>query len=203
MTRNRHVNSSQQHISQQRVLLAETAARLIAVDGITDYALAKRKAARQLGADETRNLPTNAEVDEALRAYRWIYQRDSHPGILAALRAAAVRLMRWLQDFEPYLTGSVLSGTAGAQSDINLLVLSDDPKQIEFFLLNSDILYRHIDCAITDGVSMAWDSEGIAVVLTVVPERRARLKAGQNHGQPERARLEQVELLLRAPADAA
>ena len=55
---------------QMRGRIAHLAARLMAVDGIDDYALAKRKAARQAGAPETRNLPTNEEVEEALRIYQ-------------------------------------------------------------------------------------------------------------------------------------
>jgi hypothetical protein len=53
---------------QMRERIAHLAARLIAVDGIDDYALAKRKAARQAGAPDTRNLPNNDEVEHALRA---------------------------------------------------------------------------------------------------------------------------------------
>ena len=44
---------------QMRERIAQLAARLMAVDGIDDYALAKRKAARQAGAPGTRNLPNN------------------------------------------------------------------------------------------------------------------------------------------------
>ena len=43
---------------QMRERIAQLAARLMAVDGIDDFALAKRKAARQAGAPDTRNLNT-------------------------------------------------------------------------------------------------------------------------------------------------
>lgn len=184
------------NVQQQRMLLAETTARLIATDGITDYAAAKRKAARQLGCDETRNMPTNEEVDEALRNYRAIYQSDSHPAILKALRVEALNLMRWLGKFEPYLTGSVLSGTAGPLSDINLLILTDNPKEVEFFLLGAQKDYRHVESPHPDGTSMRWMEDEIPVVLTVLPPKQARYKAGVNKGQSERARLDAVEQLL-------
>ena len=45
-----------------RSRIAYLAARLMAEDGIEDYALAKRKAARQAGMPDTRELPTNYEV---------------------------------------------------------------------------------------------------------------------------------------------
>jgi len=62
-----------------RVQLAHQAAKLMAEDGITDHAFAKRKAARQLGAADTRHLPSNQEVDDALHSYLALYQHDSHP----------------------------------------------------------------------------------------------------------------------------
>ena len=115
--------------------LAHQAARLMAEGGITDHALAKRKAARQLGASDTQHLPSNDEVDAALHSYRALYQHDSHPGILRQLREESLATMRLFAEFNPYLTGSVLSGTAGVQSDINLMLFSDDAKAVLLFLL--------------------------------------------------------------------
>ena len=122
-----------------REQLAHQAAKLMAEDGITDHAFAKRKAARQLGAADTQHLPSNQEVDEALHSYRALYQRDSHPDILYQLREEALTTMRLLAEFHPYLTGSVLNGTAGEQSDINLMLFSDDAKAVLLFLLKNKI----------------------------------------------------------------
>ncbi|HEY0665457.1 MAG TPA: hypothetical protein VGD24_05295 [Gallionella sp.] len=125
-----------------REQLAHLSAKLMAEDGITDHAFAKRKAARQLGAADTQHLPSNQEVDEALHSYRALYQRDSHPDILRQLRKEALGTMRLLADFRPYLTGSVLSGTAGAQSDINLILFSDDAKAVLLFLLKNKLEFE-------------------------------------------------------------
>lgn len=125
-----------------REQLAHQAARLMAEDGITDHALAKRKAARQLGAEDTHHLPSNEEVDAALQSYRALYQRDIHPGILRQLREEALATMRLLAEFHPYLTGSVLSGTAGVHSDINLMLFSDDTKAVLLFLLKHNIAFE-------------------------------------------------------------
>ncbi|MBI5626166.1 MAG: nucleotidyltransferase domain-containing protein [Nitrosomonadales bacterium] len=129
----------QQKRDLMREQLAHQAAKLMAEDGITDHAFAKRKAARQLGAADTQHLPSNQEVDEALHSYRALYQHDSHPGILRQLREEALSSMRLLAEFHPYLTGSVLSGTAGEQSDINLILFSDDAKAVLLFLLKHKI----------------------------------------------------------------
>lgn len=122
-----------------RAQLAHHAARLMAEDGITDIAFAKRKAARQLGAADTQHLPSNHEVEEALHSYRLLYQHDSHPDVLRQLRKDALTAMRRFAEFHPYLTGSVLSGTAGRQSDINLMLFSDDAKAVLLFLLRHKI----------------------------------------------------------------
>jgi hypothetical protein len=122
-----------------REQLAHQAAKLMAEDGITDHAFAKRKAARQLGAADTQHLPSNQEVNDALHSYRVLYQRDSHPGILRQLREEALNTMGMLAEFHPYLTGSVLSGLAGKSSDINLMLFSDDAKAVLLFLLKHNI----------------------------------------------------------------
>lgn len=125
-----------------REQLAHQAARLMAEGGITDFAFAKRKAARQLGATETHHLPSNEEVEAALASYRALYQQDSHSDVLRQLRQDALHAMRMLEPFHPYLTGSVLAGTAGANSDINLMLFSDDAKAVLLFLLNHDIEFE-------------------------------------------------------------
>jgi len=125
-----------------REQLAHQAAKLIAEDGITDFALAKHKAARQLGASDTQHLPSNQEIEQALHSYRALYQHDSHPGILNQLRRAALAAMQRLAIFNPYLTGSVLSGTAGVNSDINLMLFSDDAKAVLLFLLKHKLEFE-------------------------------------------------------------
>ncbi len=128
-----------QHRDLMREQLAHQAARLMAEDGITDIAFAKRKAAKQLGAPDTQHLPSNQEVEEALHSYRALFQQDSHPEVLRQLRADALEAMRLLAEFNPYLTGSVLSGTAGMSSDINIMLFSDDAKAVLLFLLKHNL----------------------------------------------------------------
>ena len=74
------------HLRQE---IAAVAARMMAEDGIQDFGFAKRKAARQLGATETDTLPTNLEVEAALREYQSIYQDDEHAERLFAMRIVA------------------------------------------------------------------------------------------------------------------
>ncbi len=125
-----------------REQLAHQAAKLLAESGSADFASAKRKAARQLGAADTQHLPSNREVEEALHSYRSLYQHESHPNILYQLRSEALACMRLLAAFNPYLTGSVLSGAAGEHSDINLMLFSDDAKAVLLFLLKNELEFE-------------------------------------------------------------
>ena len=125
-----------------REQLAHQAAKLMAEGGITDHAHAKRKAAKQLGASDTQHLPSNEEINIALQSFRSLYQSERHPAILRELREEALSWMKKLAGFHPYLTGSVLDGTAGEQSDINLILFNDDEKAVSLFLLNNDINFE-------------------------------------------------------------
>ena len=125
-----------------REQLAHQTARLIAEDGMVDFAFAKRKAARQLGASDTQHLPSNQEIEEALQSYRALYQTDTHPNVLYLLREEALAAMKMLSSFKPYLTGSVLNGTAGERSDINLMLFCDDAKAVLLFLLKNNLEFE-------------------------------------------------------------
>src|ERR1051325_1113326 len=88
-----------------RARIAATAARIMAEDGIDDFALAKRKAARQLGALGGPAVPGNEEIEDELRAYRAIYQADEQGERTEELLRIALEVMRELERFNPYLTG--------------------------------------------------------------------------------------------------
>lgn len=121
--------------------IAAAAARMIAEDG-ADYATAKRKAARQiLGDNKTRGdvLPDNAQIEEEVRLYNELFFGDTQPARLLHLRQLAVQLMEELARFNPYLTGAVLNGTAGAHSDIHLQLFTSSAKDVEIYLLNKNI----------------------------------------------------------------
>ncbi|WP_202635705.1 hypothetical protein [Rugosibacter aromaticivorans] len=124
-----------------RRAIAIAAARLMAEDGLTDYAAAKRKAARSLGAENGEGLPTNEEVQIELRAYQLIYQEDEQNDRLQALRQTALRAMQLLNEFQPRLTGAVLDGTAARYSPIHLQLVADSSKDVEIWLLTNQITF--------------------------------------------------------------
>lgn len=191
---------------QMRELIAQTAARLIAEDGIQDYAAAKRKAARQIGAQDTHSLPTNNEVLQALRAYQELYQRDEQPLRLKRLRQEALVFMNLLECFNPFLTGSVLSGTATRHSDINLQLFTDNAKEVELFLLNRNMPYetgekrfRLNDEALpVPTFTLHGEEAEIKVAVFATDDLRKAAQYPLAGKALERARIRQLEALLAA-----
>jgi hypothetical protein len=145
-----------------RARIAAAAARIMAEDGIDDFALAKRKAARQLGAPDTEALPANAEIEAELHAYRSLYQADEHPERIADLRRLALEAMQLLADFHPYLTGPVLAGTAGPYAEIELQLFPESAKEVEIFLLD-----RNFNYDTWEGKRFAGDRARAVAVLTL------------------------------------
>lgn len=179
--------------------LVHAAARLIAEDGM-DYGFAKRKAVRQLGLPESFPLPSNAEIEDAVRDYQAIYQEEEQVERIAFLRCAAIELMRRLQPFSPWLTGSVLDGTAGRHARIDLLLFPDSAKEVEIFLLDQGISFHHANPK-SDRVEavLAIDDEDMPANLIVLPPREERTQFKTHDGRPrERARLETVEAICAA-----
>ena len=190
--------------NDRRSRIAHGAARLMAEDGIEDYALAKRKAARQVGDPDTRELPTNEEIDEALKAYRQIYHQEEHRDRIRILRAAALRAMRELAQFNPYLTGSVLTGSAGKYADVNLQLYPDSPKAVELYLMGRGIPYRttqsRLYCSGEPLIAPVYvmTDDDIEIQLTVLSPRELRgsLRTSLDGKAIERAKLATVEQLL-------
>jgi len=133
---------SRENSDHIRQMIAQQAARMMAEDGINDFAYAKKKAGKQLGVSEASVLPTNAEIEEEIRLYHNIYNADEQPQELAKLRKAALMTMQLFERFNPQLTGSVLDGTAGKFSQTNIHLFADSAKDVEMFLLNQQIPFE-------------------------------------------------------------
>jgi hypothetical protein len=186
-----------------RERIAYLAARLMAEDGIEDHALAKRKAARQAGVPDMRQLPNNDEIDAALRSYRELYQQE-HPAQLRELRLLALEVMSELNRFNPYLTGSVLTGGAGKYAGIHLQLFTDNAKSVEHYLLDRGSDFRGGQARLYAGDMelvapiLSIERKGIEIRLTVLSPRelRCRLKASAEGKPIERAKREAVEALI-------
>lgn len=182
----------------------------MAEDGVEDFGVAKRKAARQAGAADTRNLPDNDEVEAALAAWRQLYEADTHGARIAHLRRAALAMMETLARFDPQLSGPVLAGHAGRYAAIDLLLFADSSKDVELFLLGRDRAYRAHDARFWVG-EVARDA---AVLEVETPEAQFELVVFRREDarQPirhapdgraiERQRASAVRSLIAADGDA-
>jgi hypothetical protein len=187
-----------------RARIAHLAARIMAEDGVEDYGLAKKKAARQAGIADARQLPGNDEIDAALRAYRDIYQADHHRAQLAELREIAVRAMTELERFNPHLVGNVLSGIAGKYAGIQLQLFTDEIKAVELFLIDLGADYEADQTSLYSGDTritvplFTVNDDGIEIEIAVLSPRDARLplKTSLAGKAIERAKLSAVEELL-------
>lgn len=181
-----------------RASIASAAARLMAEDGITDYHHAKRKAVRQLGLPEHTPYPDNAEIDLELRAYRSLYQEDGGAELLRELRLTALEILELLEAFRPYLTGSVLEGSAGEHSTIDILLFADSAKEVEIFLLNRNIAFAHAEPR-NERVEavLVLETDVADVNLVICPPQLERVTMKHRDGRArERIRAESLRALL-------
>lgn len=188
----------------QRRHLAYLAARLMAEEGVQDYAYAKQKAARQAGLADSHALPDNREIEAALREYQGLYQSDSQPAELRHLREVAVKVMREFAQFRPFLVGAVLNGTANQFSEVTLQLFADDAKSIALFLVNHRHRFEQAEKRVrigddwVDVPQFYLDVDGAAVTLAVygVEDEHLAPRSRPDADGPQRARLAQVEALL-------
>lgn len=184
--------------------IAQLAARLMAEDGLQDFSHAKRKAARQLSAEDSQYLPNNQEIEQELRAYQELFQKEEHQEQLYLLRRLAVDVMRQLESFSPRLVGSVLVGTATRHSDINLEIFPVSLKDVELFLLNRKMAYRSGEKQVRMGkdlrtvpvVTLLDLPAQVEVVVYGEDDLRLLPKAAMDGKNLLRAKIGQVEALL-------
>ncbi|PKO84741.1 MAG: hypothetical protein CVU17_00710 [Betaproteobacteria bacterium HGW-Betaproteobacteria-11] len=188
--------------SHLRRTIASAAARLMAEEGITDYATAKRKAARGLGADKGEALPSNEEIEIELRAWQALYQEDEHRERLRSLRATALHAMQLLAEFNPRLTGAVFDGTAGRYAPIHLQLFADSSKEVEIWLLGQQIPFAskgaplHGNRAEIAEDRLAIELDETTILLDIFPPSGLRRPFGH-----QSAAAPGVELLLNPPVE--
>lgn len=118
--------------------ITATAARLVVEEGM-EYAAAKRKAARDFGSRPA--LPSNEQLEDAVREHIELFCAETQPTELRALREAAVVWMQRLAEFRPHLSGAAWRGTATRLSAVLLDLYCDDPKAAEIALVNAGVDY--------------------------------------------------------------
>jgi hypothetical protein len=141
--------------------IAAAAAHLVVDEGM-EYAAAKKKAAR--GLAPRAELPSNEQLEDAVREHIALFCADTQPAELRAMREVALRWMGRLADYRPHLSGAVWRGTATRLSAVHMDLYCDDPKAAEIALINAGVDY--------DSGDLPRPGREPLIVLTVAEKSR-------------------------------
>ncbi len=182
--------------------IAALAARMVAEDGVNDYAQAKHKAAQQLGLSG-KHLPDDAELEEALRLHLRLFNAAEHQENLCDLRQKACKILELLTPFNVYLAGAVLDGSAGRHAEIDIQLYTDSAKDVEIFLLNHRIDFSHTPPRTPRAEAvLTLPIDGAEANLVIYPRDEERRVIRGRDGRPRmRARLAEVRRLISAAAE--
>lgn len=161
---------------RSRLTVAQEAARIMADHGISDFQVAKRKAAERLGLSGHGALPSNIEVEAALVEHHRLYSENDHDRSINDRRRIVLSLMTTLEQFEPRLVGPLLAGTAAADAPANLHLFSDSAEDVAWLLQAEGTDYRPFErrlrvrrgqSASYPGYRFAW--QRLVIEATVFP----------------------------------
>ena len=127
--------------NNNRSIVASRAAEIIMEEGVTDYLFAKKKAAKSLGLLTSDNLPSNHEIDNALKEYQNIFQEQVDSETIVKIKKEALNIMTLFKDFNPHLTGQLLEGLIPKFPKIQINLFTDNLKEVEYILLNKNIAF--------------------------------------------------------------
>lgn len=163
-----------------RQLITEEAARIILDEGVKDYRLAKRKAAERLGAEQTRNLPRNTEIEAAVLERQSLFEDEHTQQHLRHLRENALQAMYLLKPFAPRLVGPVLSGIVNGRDEVTLHLFSDSVEEVIFYLHDRGIHWHSDERRIRHAQgyvsypSLCFGGNGIDIEAIVLPLKAMR-----------------------------
>lgn len=113
------------------------AARIMAEEGVGDFQRAKRKACARLGIKNSRNLPANLEIEDALHDQLSLFAASETSKLREDSIVSALELMEQLAEFSPMLAGAALSGA----------MTRSRPVEIHAFAAVADEICEALDAA--------------------------------------------------------
>jgi len=180
--------------------LALEAARIFVEESLTDYGTAKRKAAERLGLGSRAAMPDNARIQAEVLAYQRLFGGAGYVQRLQRMRATAVQAMKLLQEFDPRLTGGVVTGAIGEAHRVQLHAFPDKAEMVDVFLADRGIEskeserdYRYSDGRVESVPMVRFDAGGIGVdVALFEPGQQRRAPLSPVDGLPAK-RLTQAQ----------
>ena len=151
--------------NNNRSIVASRAAEIIMEEGVTDYLFAKKKAAKSLGLLTSDNLPSNNEIDNALKEYQNIFQEQVDSETIVKIKKEALNIMTLFKDFNPHLTGQLLEGLIPKFPKIQINLFTDNLKEVEYILLNKNIAFDIKDKLYQDKLSKKKSTKTIPAFI--------------------------------------
>lgn len=153
--------------------IAEEAARFMVDGSETEYLHAKERAAMMLGIAGQDRMPSNKEIKECiLRLTRNRLGDEEVKRRLRNMREIALEVMIAIEDFDPFLIGSTLTGEIRESSDIDLHAYCDDHEILQTRLTQCG--FYDIDVELVENVKgtfvhLRWFENNHPVEITIYP----------------------------------
>ena len=126
-------------------ILAQESAKIIVSQGIENFSDAKNKAAQKLNIENLGCLPSNSDIEKSLKEHYQLFVPDTHTDYIKLMRETAIEIMNLFIDFQVYVVGPVVSGTASPSSSINIHLGSEDVYDVTQILDKNKIKYKFFD----------------------------------------------------------
>lgn len=158
---------------KERRRVAEEAARFIVEGAEAEYLHAKERAISMLGLSSNNHLPSNKKIKECIALLTASQLgHDEVKRRIREMREIALEIMQVIEDSDPFLIGSTLSGQIRDSSDIDLHAYSDDYTLLQNQL--EDWGYEDVDVELVDNrkgrfVHLKWYERDYPVEITVYP----------------------------------
>jgi hypothetical protein len=148
--------------------IASMAAEIIIEEGVSDYLYAKKKAAKYLNYNSYQILPSNNEIDEAIRDYQATFPSNNVADFIF-YQDIAIKIMSELEPFNPLITGTLQEGRVTNNQKILINLFTDNFKEIEYFLLSNNYQFKTKDPKRLDNFLIKYilSYENIETELTV------------------------------------
>jgi len=125
-----------------RQRMCEECARIMVTEGVRDFQVAKQRAGARLGAHATRHLPTNAEIDAAVRTYLNLFHARRHAEDLAQRFAGARDVLAHFESFQPRVVGALLRGWTLPGAPVEAHLFADTVEEVQWFLQETGIPFE-------------------------------------------------------------
>lgn len=186
-----------------RHALANEAAKIITVEGVRDFHRAKLKASERLGNSEHGSLPSNFEIEQAITLFQKTFVTNYDQKLLVELQIA-LTIMTWLQDYAPYLVGSVFESSADLHSPITIHVSCDtvesvtndfQDKSVEFKLLERRLKLNN-DFVFLPTINFEFQNYEIEVLVFSLRQQHQKPKSKSQNRSMHRINLKGLKELL-------